>query len=79
MLVSLAEEGVNDDGNEEIEEDLGDNDLEEQVEGHSEGISTALRTVSVSRVVTTFNDRVVVFVLDALVQDGPWLARVKHD
>ena len=79
MLVSLAEEGVNDDGNEEIEEDLRDNDLEEQVECHSEGISTALRTVSVSRVVTTLNDRVVVFVLDALVQDGPWLARVKHD
>jgi len=68
-LVGLTEEGIDNDSDEQIEEDLRDDDLEQQVEVHSEGVTTALGTVCVCRVVTAFNNRVIVFALNALVKD----------
>ena len=43
--VGLAEKRVNDDGNEEVEENLGHNDLEKDVKGHGEVLAATFRPV----------------------------------
>ena len=77
--VSLAEEGVDDDGDEQVEEHLGDDHLEEQVESHGHSCPAPCRAVEVGWVSPICNNSVVVFSLIALVEDGPGLRRVEHD
>ena len=43
--VCLAEECVNDDGDEEVKEDLGHDDLEKDMEAHGEVLAATFRPV----------------------------------
>ena len=78
-LRRLPEEGIDDDGDEEVEEDLRDDDLEEEVEGYRKTGTAALRPIGIIRVVTSLYNRIVVFDLFALVKDIARLGRIKHD
>ena len=69
----LPEECVDNDRDEEVEEDLGDDHLEEDVEDNGEAGSAPLRPEHIIWIIATSNDAVVVLVLLALVQDGEGL------
>jgi len=75
----LAEEGINDDRDKQIKEDLTDDDLEEEVEGNGKAVAAALRPVSVVRVSSCCYDRVVVFAIHALVVNRVLTRRLEHD
>ena len=65
----LSEEGIDDDGDEEVEEHLTDDDLEEQMESDGESRATALRTQGVLRVAPFRYHLLVALILNALVGD----------
>lgn len=65
--IGLTEEGIDDNGNEEVQEDLRDDNLEEKMERNGKSSTTALGSFNERRVVTTGNNRIEAFILDALV------------
>ena len=69
----LPEECVDNDRDEEVEEDLGDDHLEEDVEDNGEAGSAPFRPEHIIWIIAPSNDAVVVLVLLALVQDGEGL------
>ena len=73
-------EGVHDDCNEEVEENLSCDYLEDQVEYQGGCIaSTTSWSLPVCGVSTLCNDLIVAFIFEALVQDVSLLRRLKHD
>ena len=80
IQVSLAEECIDDDGNEQVEEDLGHDHLEEQVEANCNAVASAATGVEwILWISPISNHSFVGLVLNALVHDGVGLGAVKHD
>ena len=65
----LPEKRVDNDRDEEVEEDLGDDHLEEDVKDNREAISATFRPKHIIWIIATSNDAVVILVLFALVHD----------
>lgn len=65
--IGLTEEGIDDNSDEEVQEDLRDDNLEEEMERNSKSCTTAFGSLNEHRVVTTGNNRIEAFILDALV------------
>lgn len=77
--IGLAEESINDDSNEQVEEDLRDNDLEEQVESDGNARSAPLWSLPVCWVSSIGNNSRILFFLNTLVENRSGLRGVEHD
>jgi len=67
--ICLTKECINNNGDEQVKENLRHDDLEQEMESDGEANSTTFRSVCVGWVVTAFNNGVVVFDFLTLVED----------
>lgn len=79
LHIGLAKEGIDNDSDEKIEEDLRDNDLKEQMEANSDISTTAMSSERISGVTAIRNYRLIRLTFSALVEDVVVLRRVEHD
>lgn len=77
--ISLAEERIDNDGDEQIKEHLRHNNLEEQMEANSPIRAAAFRTIWVVRISAIGYNAFIGLVFFALVQDGVRLGGVEHN